>query len=185
VTPDRQERMEFAWIGPRLSPLERKRLGVALDLLAGRVRRRLVIAEGLASGLSAAASGIGPVQLSLITVFLSASSNAYRVEGVLRSELERLHRDGAGEAEVAESRARASAEVIFGLEDIQRRAAGLAEDPPIEPVEELRELRAIDAASVLAAARRYLVSQHRLVAYTKYDQDAPRGGEVVMEEVTP
>jgi zinc protease len=185
VAPGRPERMEFVWVVPRLAPAERKRLAVAIDVLVGRLQRRLVVVEALASMVSGGADGVGSVELATVSVQLSARSDAYRVEQAVGAELERLVRNGAGEIEMAENRARRSAQVIFGLEHIQWRAAALAEDPPVEAADELRELRALDSASVVAAARRHLHVRRRLVAYFKYEEEAPRGGEVVMAEQTP
>jgi hypothetical protein len=71
---------------------------------------------------------------------------------------------------------------LFSLEDIQGRAEDLAEDPPFDAGDELKGLRAIDAASVLGAAARHLAWRPHLIAVVKWDERAPHGGKVVREE---
>jgi hypothetical protein len=74
--------------------------------------------------------------------------------------------------------------MIFSTEDLANRAAGLTEEPPVEPGQELREIQAIDASSVRAAALRHLSRERRLVAFFKYQEEAPSGGEVLSEELS-
>jgi zinc protease len=183
AVPERQEEMTFAWIGPATHGTERKSLELALDVLAARLRHKLMIAERLASGVSAGTDTFGATLFSALTVRLSPRSDAYRVENALGAELEGLHRSGVGEVEFSEQRVRSQTQAILATEDLAGRAAGLAEEPPIEVAQELRELRAIDASSVRAAAHRHLSRERRLVAYYKHQEEAPSGGEVLSEEL--
>jgi predicted Zn-dependent peptidase len=183
AVPERQEEMTFAWIGPAIYGTERKSLKIALDVLAARLRHKLMIPEALAIGVSAATDAFGPTQLSAVTVRLSPTSDAYRVEDALDAELDRLHGTSIGKVEFSEQHVRSKTQTIFSTEDLAGRAAGLTEEPPVEVAQELRELQAIDVSSVSAAARRHLSRQHRLVAYFKHQEEAPSGGEVLTEEL--
>jgi zinc protease len=184
AVPERQEEMTFAWIGPVIHGTERKSLELALGVLAARLRHKLMITEALASGVSGGTGAFGATQVSAITVRLSAKSDAYRVENALAAELDRLHRSGVGEIEFSEQRVRSQTQAIFSSEDLAGRAAGLTEEPPVEVAQELRELRALDASSAMAVARRHLSRERRLVAYFKHEEEAPSGGEVLNQELS-
>lgn len=160
---------------------------LALDCLAGlstsRLVRRLVRREQTAIGAHAAAWGfVDGASLGFVVLDVAPGTDPAVVEDALLEELARLAEDGPTEAELEASHAQAERAWLSALASQEERADLLSRhlllhDDPEAVNTHLDRLRAVDGASVAAAARRWLAPEHRaVVAYLTAASDT---GEAV------
>ena len=165
----------IAWRVPPKTHPDAAAIEIAVRLLgfarSSRLERRLIRDSGLASELatSPAWGGDHYASLALVRCVPNIGVDPTRVEEAVQEELERLAREGPGQAELAGVRRVATADHIRGLRSNAGLAAGLC-DAQVERGDWRaffttgQRLRAVTGADVRRVLRTWFVPERRTVA---------------------
>ena len=182
--PSSEETMAFLWLLPKITGPEYQSLGFAVDFLAKRLRRELVETSASASSVTWSVYPLGQNRIAGVEVVLARRSDPYEVENTVAAALGWLHAKPVRDLELAVARGRVATNKVSSLESLAYRALGAANDVPFDAARDLRDLGAVTPNTVLAAARRHLSRERRLIAYFRSNPAAPREGTVMHEEMS-
>jgi zinc protease len=182
--PSNEETMDFLWLLPKITGPEYRSLVFAVDFLAQHLRRELVDNRASASSVTWSLHPLGQNLIAGVEVVLAAKSDPYEVENAVAAALAWLHAKPVQNLQLAVERGRVATNKVSALESLEYRALGATNDAPFDAARDLRDLGAVTPNTVLAAARRHLSRERRLIAYFRSNPAAPRGGTVMHEEVS-
>jgi zinc protease len=168
----------LAWHAPTLKDWEKDSEPYTLQILAGvlsgndsaRLQKSLVKTQQLAvnasAGYDAVARGPG---MFMIDATPAPGKSVTALEKAIRSELERIQSDGISEAELARVKAQVIAADVYQRDSLFYQAMLLGEYvtvglPPEALANQVDKLRAVTAAEVQAAARKWLQDDRLSVA---------------------
>lgn len=168
----------MAWHAPVLDDWQQDRDPYALQILAGvlsgndsaRLQKTLVktrqLAVNASAGYDAVARGPG---LFMIDATPAPGKSVAALEKAILDELARVQRDGVSEAELARVKAQVIAADVYQRDSLFYQAMQLGEYvttglPPEALLRRAEKLRAVTAADVQAAARKWLVEDRLSVA---------------------
>jgi zinc protease len=168
----------MAWHAPVLKNWEQDVAPYALQILAGvlsgndsaRLQKSLVktqqIAVDASAGYDAVARGPG---MFMIDATPAPGKSVDALEKAIRAELRRLQQEGISEAELARVKAQVIAADVYQRDSLFYQAMQLGEYvtaglPPEALTRRVEKLRAVTAADVKAAARRWLQDDRLTVA---------------------
>ena len=160
----------MAWHAPTLSDWEKDTTPYALQILAGvlsgndsaRLQKSLVktqqIAVNTSAGYDAVSRGPG---LFMIDATPASGKSVADLEKAIRTELERIKREGISQAELARVKAQVIAGDVYQRDSLFYQAMQLGEYvtaglPPEALAGRVAKLRAVTAAEVQAAAQQWL-----------------------------
>jgi zinc protease len=168
----------MAWHAPTLEDWQKDTAPYALQILAGvlsgndsaRLQKSLVktqqIAVDVSAGYDAVARGPG---LFMVDATPAPGKSVAALEKAVRSELERIRRDGITEAELARVKAQVIAADVYQRDSLFYQAMQLGEYvtaglPPEALSKRVDKLRAVTAGEVQAVARKWLQDDRLSVA---------------------
>jgi zinc protease len=168
----------MAWHAPVLRDWQKDTSPYALQILAGvlsgndsaRLQKSLVktqqVAVNASAGYDAVARGPG---MFLIDATPAAGKSVAMLEKAIRSEIERVQRDGISPAELARVKAQVIAADVYQRDSLFYQAMQLGEYvtaglPPEALAHRVDKLRAVTAQEVQAAAQQWLKDDHLTVA---------------------
>ncbi|MDP2029124.1 MAG: pitrilysin family protein [Thiobacillus sp.] len=168
----------MAWHAPTLKDWQQDTTPYALQILAGvlsgndsaRLQKSLVktqqIAVNASAGYDAVARGPG---MFMIDATPAPGKSVAALEHAIRSEIERVQRDGISAAELARVKAQVIAGEVYQRDSLFYQAMQLGEYaiaglPPEALAHRVDKLRAVTAQEVQAAARQWLVDDRLSVA---------------------
>ncbi|MBW8371358.1 MAG: insulinase family protein [Thiobacillus sp.] len=168
----------MAWHAPALKDWEKDAEPYALQILAGvlsgndsaRLQKSLVKTQQIAVNASAGYDAVarGPI-LFMIDATPAAGKSVAALEKAIRAEISRIQREGISEAELARVKAQVIASDVYQRDSLFYQAMQLGDYviaglPPAALAGRVDKLRAVTAAEVQAAARKWLLDDRLSVA---------------------
>lgn len=187
-------RVYLTWPTPPAFAPGDAELDLAASLLgggdAGRLQRRLVREFGVASDVHVVQDSSQLSSEFEIRVTASKGHDLDEVLAAVDAELDAFARAPVPDEEVARARTRAVAQLIFGVEDLGRRAESvntyrqLAGDARYFE-KDIARYQALTPVALHRAVQRYLVRGERLVSFVRPREGAPVAGALAAPRSTP
>lgn len=162
--PGKTVSLNLAWPTVPLQHVDLYPLDVASYLLthgdSSRLRKRLVVDEPLAVGVSSASYTPGFVKGWFQVSVECTPENVEKCKAIVLEEIDRLQRELPGEAELAKVKRQKAAEHVFGQQTVQNQAESLvrsylASGDPLFDDQYVKGIAGVVGDEVVEVARRY------------------------------